>query len=438
MTEADIIIIGSGPGGFETAARAASQGKKVVLIEKDHLGGTCLNRGCIPTKCLARTAEVLETLRHASELGVSGVTGPAVDLPVAMARKDAVVAELREGVATVLKDVTVVKGTARFTDRHTVDVDGENFTAPVIIIATGSAPASLPVKGAEMAMTSDDLLSIEALPASLAIIGGGVIGMEFASVCAAFGVKVTVLEFLDEILPALDAEVAKRLRMSLKRRGITVNTGARVTAIQPGMQVVYEQKGKEKTVEAEAVLMAVGRKAVIPEGLDAVTERGFIKTDDNFRVIFPDGPAEGVYAIGDVNGKCMLAHAATAQGEVVLGEKRDLAVMPAAVFTIPECAMVGLTEQQALARAYNIKVGKATFRSNGKALAMGEPDGMVKAIIDADSGKILGCHIMGPHAADLVQEVATAMTAGLSASAIAEAIHAHPTLGETLRAAFVG
>ena len=438
----DIIIIGAGPGGYETAVTAARKGLKVALIERGELGGTCLNRGCIPTKTLCRSAEVAVNVREAAGFGVilpdCAVT---IDYAAVARRKDEVVAQLRSGVAELLKGVDVIKGEASFVSAGEVSVDGTVYSAPQIIVATGSAPARLPIPGAELAMTSDELLSMTSLPASAVIIGAGVIGLEFASVLNAFGVKVTVVEFCREVLPPFDAEVAKRLRMSLKRRGIDILTDTRVTAIEPGMKVTCIAKGKEKTLEAEAVLMAVGRRPVLPAGLVELgvkLERGAVAVNDDMEVLW-DGPVpcEGskLYAIGDVNGRCMLAHAATAQGEIVLGEKRDLGVIPSAVFTMPECAMVGLTEEQCVAAGLDIKVGKATFRANGKAVAMGETDGMVKVISEASTGRLLGCHICGPHAADLVQEAATVMTAGLPAVTIAEAIHSHPTLGETLRAA---
>lgn len=440
----DIIIIGAGPGGYETAVTAARRGLKVALIERDELGGTCLNRGCIPTKTLCRSAEVAVNVREAAGYGVEIPEGATlVNYATVARRKDEVVSQLRSGVAELLKGVEVIKGEASFVSPGEVSVDGTVYSAPRIIIATGSAPARLPIPGAELAMTSDDILAMTSLPASIVIIGAGVIGLEFASVLNAFGVKVTVVEFCREVLPPFDAEVAKRLRMSLKRSGIDILTDTRVTAIEPGMKVACIAKGKEKALEAEAVLMAVGRRPVLPPGLESMgvmLNRGAVVVNDAMEVQWenPGLPEQiKIYAIGDVNGRCMLAHAATAQGEVVLGEKRNLDVIPSAVFTMPECAMVGLTEEQCMARGLEVKIGKATFRANGKAVAMGETDGMVKVISDAATGHLLGCHICGPHAADLVQEVATAMTAGLPATSIADAIHSHPTLGETLRAAIV-
>ncbi len=430
MTEFDLIVIGSGPGGYATAATAARGGVRTLLIERDHLGGTCLNRGCIPTKALCRSAEAAMMASSCGKLGIE-IENVRPDYATAAARKDEVVASLREGVATVLADVTVVRGEARFAAPRVVEVLGEEYSAPKIIIATGSRPSALNIPGAELAINSDFALAATTLPESIVIIGGGVIGMEFALIYSAFGVKVTVLEYCREILPGLDAEVAKRLRMALKRRGITMVTGAEVKGIREGLTVDYTEKGKERSVQAAMALMAVGRKAVIPEGLAAQgieLERGFIKVDDKMATNIP-----GVYAIGDCNGRCMLAHAATAQGRVALGIVGKMSdVMPAAVFTHPECGMVGLTEAQCTDRGIDCNVGTAIYRSNGKALAMDEPDGMVKIMTEKESGKILGCHICGAHAADLVQEVSVAMQCGMTADALRETIHIHPTLSELI------
>lgn len=415
----DLIIIGAGPGGYTTAARAAADGRRVAIVERDHLGGTCLNRGCIPTKVICHGAEAGEAFAAIA------------------ARRAEVIDQLREGVATVLSGVTVIHGNAIFADAHTIAVEGPDeteITAPEIVIATGSAPAALPIPGADLAMSSDDLLALDELPASLAIIGGGVIGMEFASALNALGVKVTVIEYCPEILPAVDAEVAKRLRMTLKRRGIDIHTGAAVTALSESegdVTVSFTVKGKEKSVQAAATLMAVGRKPVVPQGAVEVgitlNRRGFIETDDRFMT-----SVEGVYAIGDVNGKCLLAHAAEAQGNCVLGIPVNLDVIPAVCFTSPAVATVGLTAAQAREQGYEPRETSATFRSNGYALAIGEPDGMVKMVTDASTGHMLGCHICGAHAADLIAEPALAIAHGLTAADIATTVHAHPTLSETV------
>ncbi len=430
----DLIVIGSGPGGYPAAAAAAARGEKVTVIERGMPGGTCLNRGCIPTKCLARTAEVALTVAESQVFGID-TAGPAViDYARAVERKDNVINGLREGVKAVLSGVEVIEGEARIVSANplTVAVGDQTLTAAKVIIATGSEPARLPVPGAELAMTSDEILNLRELPASLAVIGGGVIGLEFASIFSALGVDVTVVEYCKEILPPFDAEIAKRLRMALKKRGVNIIVGAQVTAIREGLEVDYTAKGKTSFVAAEAVLMAVGRRPVIPAGLDTiagveVTRRGITVDPQTMQTGCP-----GLYAVGDVNGICQLAHAATAQGLRAVGENVDLEPVPAVVFTVPEAAMTGMTEQQAIDAGYEVRIGKATFRSNGKALAEGDAEGMVKTVIDAKTGRLLGAHILGLHAADLIHELSLAIAAGVTADQVHRAVHAHPTLAETV------
>lgn len=421
----DLIIIGAGPGGYETAAGAARLGLRVLIIERRHPGGTCLNCGCIPTKALCRSAET------AAELRAAGL--PAPSFLDAVKRKDEIVAQLREGVMTELRDVDYLHGEARFISPRVIEVDSNRYTAPKIIVATGSSPVSLPIPGSELALDSDALLSLTTLPASIAIIGGGVVGVEFASILASFGVKVSLLEYCREILPSFDADIAKRLRMTLKRRGINIITQAQVTAIHPGFTIDYLAKGRQSVLESDMVLMAVGRHPVIPDSLlqlGVKTDRGAILVDDDMQTSIP-----GIYAIGDVNGRCMLAHAATAQGRVALGLDQPLDPIPSAVFTVPECAMVGLTEEQCRQAHLDYIVGTATFRANGKAMTMGQPDGLVKTIVERTSLQLLGCHICGPHAADLIAEPTLAISAELPATAITRTIHAHPTLAEALTSA---
>lgn len=433
MTTYDIIIIGSGPGGYTTAAEAARLGLRSMIVERDELGGTCLNRGCIPTKALCRTAEAALLCRRGAQLGIE-TSNVTIDYARAAARKDDVVASLREGVAMALNGVDIVRGNARFAGDHVVAVGDEEYDAPRIIIATGSRPATLPVEGAEDAADSDTMLSLTALPADIIIIGGGVIGMEFASIYSALGVKVTVLEYCREILPGFDTEIAKRLRMALKRRGVTIVTSAQVTAIRDGGTVVeYEEKGRAKSLSAEKVMMAVGRRPVVPEGLEAagvVTERGRIVTDESMST-----SVEGIYAIGDVNGRCMLAHAATVQGRVALGLQKLPACIPAAVFTVPECGSVGLTAEQCAAQGIDALEGKAIYRANGKALAMDEPDGLAKIVVERATGRLLGAHICGAHAADLVQELTVAISQTMTARQLLDTVHIHPTLAELIPAA---
>ena len=436
----DIIIIGAGPGGYETAADAAAHGLNVAIVERDQMGGTCLNRGCIPTKALCRNAEVINLMREAEVWGVK--TGEmAFDYAPVFERKEAVVKQLREGVEMLMgaPGITAIKGEASLKDANTVIVNGEEYSAKNIIIATGSAPRGLPIEGADLAMTSDDILAMDTLPKSLCIVGGGVIGMEFAAVFSTFGVEVTVIEYCKEILPPFDKDVAKRLKTVLSKRGIKIITSAAVNGItqgEDGLTVTYELKGKPQSVTAEKVLMSVGRQPVLPQGLDAVgvtVGRRGIEVDDNMMTNVP-----GIYAIGDVNGRMMLAHAASAQGlralHAIMGKADDikLDIVPSAVFTVPELAMVGLTEEQCAEKGMDVTVKKSFFRSNGKAVAMNETDGLIKMIVDNATRQIVGCHICGAHAADLIQEVVTAMNAGATVDLLARSIHGHPTLSEVM------
>ena len=430
----DIIIIGAGPGGYETAAEAARKGLKAILIERDELGGTCLNRGCIPTKTYCHAAHVIE---HAAEMSAYGVNfaEPTVDYPTLVAKKDEVVATLRGGIEQTLAGVEIIRGEARLTPQGKVSVNGEELSAEKIIIATGSAPATLPIPGAELAVNSDYLLSMTALPASIAIIGGGVIGMEFASVYNAFGVEVTVIEYCKEILPPFDRDIAKRLRTMLAGKGIKFYVGAEVTAISDmegtSRKVEFTAKGKTQSIAADMVVMAVGRRAVLPEGTESaginVGKRGIEVDPASFSTSMP-----GIYAIGDVNGLCMLAHVATAQGKRVLGEEVNLDVVPSAVFTSPEAAMVGLTEQQCSDQGIEVRIGKTLYGVNGRAVAIGANRGMVKILVDKATDRLIGCHVLGPDAAAIVQEAALAMANKLTVDDIMLTIHNHPTLAELL------
>lgn len=435
----DLIVIGGGPAGYEAAAIGVSQGNKVLLVEKDALGGTCLNRGCIPTKCFCRSAQVADDVAAAAEFGIMLPEGARmrVDMQAVVERKNSVVSSLAEGVSMLLGGADVVAGTVRFIESHTVEIgDGRRFSAPKILIATGSESARLPIQGSDLTISSTEMLQLQSLPSSLAVIGGGVIGMEFASIFASFGADVTVVEYCKEILPPFDKDIAKRMRTALQKRGVKFHLGAEVKSVEMAEGVVkrvnFAAKGKEQSVEAETVLMAVGRRPVVPEGAAeagiSVGRRG-IEVDNRFET-----SVAGVYAIGDCNGQCLLAHAASAQAALVMGENVDLSVIPSAVFTVPECAMVGMTEEQCKSAGISFKTGKSFFRANGKALSMGESDGLVKILTD-DNGLILGCHICGPHAADIVAEAALAMSARLPASSLLSTVHAHPTLSEALTAA---
>ena len=452
-----IIIIGAGPGGYETALLAAKRGVEVVLVEAGHVGGTCLNEGCIPTKAFCKNAEVLDGLREAEAFGVTGLTY-GFDFKAVAARKNAVVEQLRGGVEGLLghKLITLVRGKASFKDAHTVTVDGQDYVGDYIIIATGSVSASLPIPGADLPgiLTSREILDLEEVPQSLCVIGGGVIGLEFASVFRSFGSEVTVLEYFKEILPRFDSDLSKRLKQSLGKRGIEISTQTQVTAIEEcdgKYKVSFTRKGKEECIEADKVLMAVGRKANVDSlnladvGIE-FTPRGIIVDDKTMQTNIPH-----IYAVGDINGKMMLAHAATFQGIValdhIMGVENgiDLSVMPAAVFTSPEAASVGMTEEDCKAAGVPVKCLKSFFRANGKAVTMGETDGFCKVIIAAEPkdggetpyepGRILGCHLYGPHASDIVQEACALITQKATLTQFENIIHTHPTLTEVLQSA---
>ena len=464
-----IIIIGAGPGGYETALLAAKRGVEVVLIESGHVGGTCLNEGCIPTKSFCKNAEVLDGLREAGAFGVTGLSY-GFDFGAVTARKNAVVEQLRSGVEGLLshKNITLVRGKAAFKDDHTVLADGQEYTADYIIIATGSVSASLPIPGADLPgiLTSREVLDLQEVPKRLCVIGGGVIGLEFASVFRSFGSEVTVLEYFKDILPRFDSDLSKRLKQSLGKRGIDICTQAQVTGIehmydtslrdssepcQSLYRVTYTRKGKEEAVEADKVLMAVGRKANVGSlnladiGLE-FTSRGITVDERTMQTNIPH-----IYAVGDINGKMMLAHAATFQGIVALdhimgvGNSIDLSVMPAAVFTSPEAASVGMTEEDCQAADVPVKCLKSFFRANGKAVTMAETDGFCKLIVAAEPkegftspyepGRILGCHLYGPHASDIVQEACALISRKATLEEFQSVIHTHPTLTEVLQSA---
>lgn len=434
MRSTEFIIIGGGPGGYEVAAELAASGRKVILIERDRLGGTCLNRGCIPTKCLCASASTALTVASAAQFGID-TSSVNVDYSRAVGRATDVMDQLRQGIETMLRDVETITGEAVLRPGKTVAVNGEELTADHIIIATGSRPAKLDIPGASLAVTSDEFLSLTEVPQRVAIIGGGVIGLEFASILAAFGREVTVIEFCKEILPPFDSDIAKRLRTSLSRRGIKFLTSTRVTAIEHGLRIIYEGKRGKDSIECDLAVMAVGRRPVLPEGTAEcgieLDSRGFIKVNELMQT-----SVDGICAVGDVNGLCMLAHAAAAQARRATGSDVNLDVIPSAVFTQPEAAMVGLTEDQVKAKDYDIMIGKASFAANGKALAMGESDGTVKIIFARESGFILGCHILGPHAADLIAEVAALMFGMTTRDELAdELVHGHPTLSEVIQTA---
>lgn len=456
----DLIVIGGGPGGYTAAIRAAQLGAKVAVIERDELGGTCLNRGCIPTKALYRTAELVNTLKNVQQYGIT-VDNYKTDVDIMQKRKQQIVDQLVSGVRQLMKanNVEVIKGTASFRDKNTVEVlqqDGNTMaiTASNVIIATGSKSVLPPIPGADLkgVWLSDDILNFSEIPGSLAIIGGGVIGMEFAAIFNALGSKVTVVEFMPSILPAVDADLTKRLTSALKRKGIDINVSTKVTKIEKDEQgycLYCQGKKGEMTLRAEKVLISVGR-APVTEGLNLQSigvdyERKGIKVDENYST-----NVKGIYAIGDVNGEILLAHAASHQGigtaEHIMGFAGHNCcsknIVPSCIFVFPEIASVGINEEQAKEQGIDYKVSKFLFGANGKALTLGEPEGMVKVISKkADENEeeiIIGVHIMGPHASDLIHEGALAVSSSLRPEDIINTVHAHPTLSEAFSEAVMG
>lgn len=423
----DLLIIGSGPGGYRAAGYAARNGLSVVVAERDQAGGTCLNAGCIPTKCLAHDASAAPS-----------------DFASAMERKALVTQQLRTGVEQLLSapGITLVRGQAAFTDAHTVTIGDTTVEADNIIIATGSESRMPPITGINnpRVITSTEALQLQSLPETMVIVGAGVIGMEFASILARFGSKVTVIEYLKECLPMFDKDIAKRLRKAIEKQGVTFFMDSAVSEITDEEVIFKSNKTGAETrlpCAGAPVLIATGRKPSV-EGLNleaAVVDydaKG-IKTDDCLRTSQPH-----IYAIGDVTGKQMLAHAATAMGfravNTILGksDKIRLDIMPSAVFTYPEAATVGLSEDACKQLGKPCKCLKGYYRANGKALAIAEPEGMVKITADTD-GTILGCTAYGAHSADMVQEIAALMNCDATTDDLASIIHIHPTLSEILQ-----
>ena len=477
MQTFDLLIIGAGPGGYQAASYAARNGLKVALFEAARVGGTCLNEGCIPTKCYARHAELMLSLRDAELFGMHSLDYH-FDFAQVVNRKNEVVQQLRQGIETLLShpNITLVQAETQFVDAHTVtiahasatdtdtnvpdavasDPDADTtFTAPYIILATGSVPKTLRIAMPEgCVLDSSDLLETTHQPESLCIVGAGVIGMEFASIFSAFGTKVTVVEFLKECLPALDSDIAKRLRKVLEKRGVEFHMQCAVTGISRqdnGRKLVVfnDKKGREQTVEADDVLMAVGRAPRVfshfsRAGID-FDERNGVHVDAHFET-----NVRGIYAIGDCNGRQMLAHAAKAQARMVvdsmleaMGQKPQssasdaaqapvAALVPAAIFTNPEAACVGMSEDQLKAEGTAYECRKAFYRANGKALAMNESEGMLKLLSKPDAGRIVGCHAFGAHSADLIQEASVLMARQTTVAQLRQMIHIHPTLSEIL------
>lgn len=450
---ADVVVIGAGPGGYVAAIRAAQLGGKVVMVEKADLGGVCLNRGCIPTKAMLASADAYDLIaNHGADFGVNVGGKVTLDYPKVRERRDKIVQQLVSGVGVLMKkhNVRVVAGTARLSGANTVDValsDGKNeqITARNIIIATGSEPVPLPIPGldGENVWDSDRALDAAAVPKRLLVIGGGVIGVEWGYMFRKFGAEVTIVEMMDQILPLTDSEIAGDLKKVLDKMGIEILLGAKASKVEhakSGEVVTVVVGDSERAIEADKVLVAVGRRSVSEGlGLESAgvrTEKGRIIVDARMETNVP-----GIYAIGDVVGGMLLAHKASEEGVVAaencMGRESRMSYksVPAAVYTTPEVATVGLTEDELKKQGTDYRAGKFMFRVNGKAMGIGEREGYVKFLADAKYGEILGCHMIGPHVTDLIQEVVIGMDAEATIETIAHAVHGHPTLSEVVKEA---
>ncbi|ABO51336.1 dihydrolipoamide dehydrogenase [Desulforamulus reducens MI-1] len=443
----DVVVIGGGPGGYTAAARAAALGGRVALVEKEALGGTCLNQGCIPTKTLLKSTEVLETVKKAKDFGVE-VGVPEVALEKLINRKQAVIKRLNTGVEFLMKSgkISVFQGEGKITGANEITVSNPSkqviLRTQKIIIATGSRPAVIPglETDGEKIINSNHALMLSDVPGSLLIIGGGAIGVEFASIYHKLGAKVTLVEAMDRILPFADEEVSNGLKQLMTREKISILTSAKVSGVnnsEEGLLVNVDTPKGIQEFRVDKVLVAVGRRPNVENlGLEEIgiqIERGRIVVNTYMETNVPN-----IYAVGDATGGILLAHVASTEGIVAAAnamgghKEMDYAVVPSCIYTSPELASVGITEAQAKEQGIQVVVGKSQFTGSGKALAMGENKGLVKIIADVENGKILGVHILGPQATSLISEATLAIKLGATAEDMAETIHAHPSLPETV------
>lgn len=446
VQKASVVVIGAGPGGYVAAIRAAQLGSGVVLVEKTLLGGTCLNRGCIPTKALLACAEVLETIKEADEFGVK-VSEPVPDLKAMVERKDRISEQLRNGIAQLLKanKVEVVKGTASLASPNEVRVAGEEGERVIetekVIVATGSEPARLPTFDFDQPaiLTSTEGLTLTEIPESMIIVGSGVVGSEFATIYSALGTKVTMVELLPRILPTEDERVAQQMKRILGKKGIDIFTETTIDEMleyRPGG--VKAKLSNGEVLEAEKLLVSIGRSLNstglgLEEAGVEIGQRGEIVVNERMETKVP-----GIYAIGDVVGGILLAHVASFEGicaaENAMGisSSMDYGVVPACIFTEPEIASVGLTPAKAEELGIETRIGRFMFGGLGKALAMGKGQGFVQLVVDAATDKVIGCQIMSTHASDLIHELALAIKVGITAEEIGKTVHAHPSLAEAV------
>jgi dihydrolipoamide dehydrogenase len=447
MGKTRVAVIGSGPGGYVAAIRAAQLGAEVTLVEKDNVGGTCLNRGCIPTKCLLRSVEALLLARKAGEFGVV-VKGVEPDFPKIMARKQGIVVQQRRNIQQLVKSngITLISGNATLVNPHKISVqtkeDVQEIETDRIIIATGSEPIVPKIFDSNhpAVLTSNGILELKEVPKSLLILGAGVIGVEFATVFSSLGTAVTMVEMMEQIIPTEDKPIAMQMRMILEEeRGIKIFTGTKMEGITNyGSNGITAKLGDGKEITAEKLLVSIGRQ-VNSKGIGlenagvALGPKGNILANEKMET-----NVKGIYAIGDVIGKILLAHVASTEGIVAAenatggNSTMDYSAVPSCIYTMPEIASVGLTADKAKAAGKNVKVGKFNFGSCSKAVILGEEDGFVSIVADHDTDKVLGAQIIGPHATDLISELALAVRWGMTAEQVGATIHPHPTLTESV------
>ena len=446
MEKFDLAVIGGGPGGYVSAIKGAQLGLKVVLFEKEALGGVCLNRGCIPTKTMIHAAQMLAETASWAETGLS-CREPSFDMAGLLRRKEAVIGQMAEGIAALLKanKVKVVKAQATVTGSQSISAAGEDYQVTDILIAAGSYPLLPPLPGIDLpgVVTSDDMLA-GAFYKRLIIIGGGVIGMEFACLYQALGCQITVIEAMDRILPTVDRELGQNLSMIVKKKGVDIHTGCRVSRIEQRdgeLVCTYNCRDKQEEAAADGVLVAIGRRGcaegLFAPGLEVAMEKGQLVVDENHRTTLPH-----VYAVGDVaKGDVQLAHAASAYGVNtvchIAGQppQLDMAAIPACIFVEPEIAVVGITADEAKAEGIAVNTAKYLMSGNGKSIIEMADRGFIKLVAEADSGRLLGAQMMCCHAADLINELALAVKQGLTAEDVASLIHPHPTFGEGVQEA---
>ena len=445
MSTFDVAIIGGGPGGYVAAIKAAQLSGRACLIEQGDWGGTCLNRGCIPTKTLYAVANLMTQVHDAGGFGIN-IQGAEIDYPQVLAHKNETVTKLTKGIGQLLKGngITTINGFGRLTGVGTIEVDKtdgsvEQVSASKIILATGSEPANIPIFeiDEQQVLTTTGILDLTELAESLIIVGGGVSGCEFASIYNGLGCQITVLELLPTILATEDVQVVRHVRQTMKRKGIEIKTGANVTHVEKSSAGVKAKLESGEEFSAEKMLISIGRRLNSENiGLDRAgvrAENGKILVNERMETNVP-----GIYAVGDVCSRYALAHVASAEGVVAarncMGEKAemDYGTVPWCVFTIPEIARVGMTENEATSEGYEVKVGRFPYAASAKAIGMRETDGFVKIISDSEAGDILGVHIVGAHASDLIHEGVVAIGLGATVEELAHTIHAHPTLGEAV------